>query len=350
MNYTLFDKRWFFKHQKVLLFLLNTPIVGKWFRKKLYINLEDDIYAIHPNALFIEKNHSVEPDEMIAIFSSHNRYAKSISLQFRYLWLAIHAWDRLVNFIVDMGYNPIRMLNYGFDELIAYPNADNTAPTDGLIKREGTNESWATIRDNANGTEVNIDSHDQFSQVKLKAGTSNPPPVWAELIRIYYGFDTSAMGVGAVVTGAIFSITAGAGKSCDFNNASYYPKIALCAYSGEDPATTADYDQFGTTKFAEIAWADYDVTASTTRNEFTCNAGGIANVAVDGNSHFGLRFHYDIEDVAPMWSWFDANDSAVLNPGSADAAGTDNDPRLVVTYTPAPSGSASKRLLRGVGL
>jgi hypothetical protein len=327
MNYRLFDKRWFAKHQNILLFLLNTPLLSIWFRHTIGISYKGKIDAIHPNAFFVIKGNDTK-----AFFLSHDGYSKQLVRKFKYLWLALHSWDMATK---------IPALNLGYDSLTANPRADTTAPTDGKIMLETSNSTWAALRDATDGSGVNIDAHDYESQVGVTSGTSTDR--WNNIYRAYYGFDTSAMGAGAIASEILFSICAGDGKGNTFSAGS---NIDLVGYAGADPGTTADFDQFGTTVFDTKAYADYSEATSTTRNQWTCNASGLANIVPTGITYYALRMAWDTSNTPPTW---ESNKACRIYPMSADHAGTDYDPLLTVTYT-LPTGPNTKRLLMGLGI
>lgn len=88
--------------------------------------------------------------------------------------------------------------------------------------------------------------------------------------------------------------------------------------------STADFDQFGTTKFA----ADKPVLEISTGQytDFTLNASGLAAISKTGVSKFGMR---SAEDVANTTPTVDHGAGA----SSADVAGTTQDPKLVVVHS-----------------
>jgi hypothetical protein len=77
-------------------------------------------------------------------------------------------------------------------------------------------------------------------------------------------------------------------------------------------------------------------------NDFQLNSSGLASIPSYGVSKFGSRnASYDAAAISPTWGNFL---NSVINIYYADQAGTSNDPKLVVSYTPASKFSPPNKL------
>src|SRR3972149_6936967 len=84
----MLDQNWFAKYQKQLLWLLNTPIVGIWFRKVLRIRGEvDDIGTRKVSLDKIKIGYDIR---------THDKFSKRLYFAFKPLWQLIHWWDTLI--------------------------------------------------------------------------------------------------------------------------------------------------------------------------------------------------------------------------------------------------------------
>jgi hypothetical protein len=195
----VFSAAWFDRHQRVLLWLLRAPLLGRWFRWVLCIRRHDvgyhgRIVQILPHAYIV-----ANPDGSRTLDArTHAKYAKRLYHALRPLWWALHAWDMLVA-------NPlVPALNVGFDTLTAYPDPGDPGTTtcDGNLHVSIFGDTWANvIAGNAN--DVNVTG----TQLLSAAGFVGSPNanLWAELWRSMCLFDTSAV-AGATVTAATLSL------------------------------------------------------------------------------------------------------------------------------------------------
>ena len=135
-------------------------------------------------------------------------------------------------------------------------------------------------------------------------------------------FDTSALGSGATISAAVLSLYYNSDKAnADAGQAE--PHIVDFNPASLTDIVVGDWDQFGTTSFATVA---YSGISTAQYYNFTLDSNGIANISKTGTSAFGIRSAGDINNSTPTGgnrvSWM-----------SADTAGTSNDPKLVITYT-----------------
>jgi hypothetical protein len=332
-HYRAFGGLFFLLHQGKLLWLLNAPVIGRWFRLALRISGESSsvgnrrIFRIIPNAIFWWHG-----DKRFAEFRTHAKFSKRLYYAFRPLWWAMHGWDWCV---ADRW---VPRWSFGFATLTKYPDANpETNTVDGyvihLVATAG--EAWANVRDGA-GTGAD-DATALDGGVGIYAGTTSN--LWRYLIRSIMLFDTSALTSGASISAATFSIY-GQNK---VNTISASPVVNV--YTSNPASDTAlvggDYDSLGTTPFCDtgITYAGYSTTGY---NNFALNADGLAAISKTGISKFGTRDSvYDVGNTPPTWG---SAQEFRFYMYFADQGGETNDPKLVVTYvleiTP-PVGSLS---------
>lgn len=330
----VFSAEWFEKHQRILLWLLNAPLIGWWFRWVLCIRRGDvgyrqKIVRIAPHYYTVgNANGSLTTD-----FRTHAKYSKRLYWAFLPIWRTLHWWDETVA-------NPlIPALNAGFDTLTAYPDPSTGATTvDGIVGRNDVSEAWSTIRSGA-GTSAGAGDVTNYAFFIQAAATSGQ---WQHLRRGVYLFDTSAIGVSGSITAATLSLY-GVAKSDDLGITPSCD-IYTTTPAANNNLAAADFGQFGTTSQTTGAIA-YGSLSASAYNDWTLSATGRGNISQTGVSRFGTRNgNYDADNVAPTWSdslqsWFEVY--------QADQTGTTNDPKLVVTYfgvsaSPSISPSASK--------
>lgn len=219
----------------------------------------------------------------------------------------------------------------GFDTLTAYPEAGSgggNVSVDASIEQTGVNAAWATIRDGAGNFVANTDATDHFYDI-VAGGTSG----WSGMARSIFTLDTSALGVGATGVSGVFSVYG----TTKLNDNTISPAPDMNVY-GSTPASnnvcvTGDFAQIGTTAYATaIAYAS-QVTGA--YNDLTFNATGNTNISLTGITKLGIRnANYDVANTEPSQRVNSAE--STLFGVMADTAGTTTDPKLVVTYTPAP--------------
>ena len=106
--------------------------------------------------------------------------------------------------------------------------------------------------------------------------------------------------------------------------------------ASESDFVNGDYAKanFGTTLFATGKDITNDITTGI-YNNYTLNSGGESHINKSGNTFFGSRLKWDI-DESFTGTWVAGDNSGVIW-SSADVAGTTQDPKLVVEHSiPAP--------------
>ena len=214
--------------------------------------------------------------------------------------------------------------------LTAYPDPDpETTTVDGRVGRSGSNLTWNDLV-TGNGT-VALDNDSPTNLFYTEHGSTTDRFVSCN--RFICLFLTSAIGVGGTITAAILSFygQAKADAGSDSPNADVYTSSPASNTS----LAIGDYQTMGSTSQtgSPVTYASWSTTAY---NDLTFNATGIGNITKDGVSKFGGRnANLDVANQQPTWV---SGNETYLNVRTADAAGTTQDPKLVVTYTAAAGG------------
>lgn len=311
-----FNKEWFLKHQDKLVRLLRF----KFFRRALRIDTNAPIIQILPNSYTIYDGYKNGEYQFKTQFRIHNKYSKWIYNSFKYIWWSMHIWDIFADVAIPK-------LSFGFSTLgPLYPDADpETSTVDGQIVYQGTNVTWATIHDAADGTSAS-DSATFANMALISSGTTSNR--YSNLYRGMTLFDTSALPDAATISAAVLQMW-GRAKA----NGLGTPSVNV--YSANPASNTAlaaaDYDQIGTTAYATAisyaSWSDTD----TAYNSFNFNATGIAAISKTGISKFGIReATFDVANSAPTWA---SEQESGFRSRWAEDTGGDKDPAFTVTYS-----------------
>ncbi len=317
LSYSVFDEYYFNCHQQRLLFLCNFSLTKNWFRGILHIeDCSKDIIKIMPNSYTWRENDG----KFTTDFRTHDKFSKRLYYSFKPLWWTFHGWDMTVGKILPF-------LNFGFDTLpTVYPNYYGEAGATTMDTRNAralVSEAWATIvvgagthswADTTSGEVARIDS--DSSQDK-----------WSRIYRSLFLFNTSGLGAGATVTGAIFSIST-TGKA---DGIGITPTLNIFSSNpGSNTVTAiADFQTIGSTPLCDTAITYSGFSAG--YNALALNATGIALVSKTSITKFALReATYDATGTPPTWA---SSKTSNFDGYYADQTGTINDPKLVVTYT-----------------
>lgn len=312
----VFSPEWFEHHQAKLLWLCNHWLTRRWFKWILCIRKYDIGYArrimeLGPHFYTVLAGES----QLTSDFRTHPKFAKRIYYAFRPLWFTLHFWDWL---LADRW---VPRLSFGFATLTVYPDPSSGATTvDGRVAREGVDETFATIRAGA-GTFQGQAATPQAIRL-TGSTTANQFQICGRFICL---FDTSPLGAGATLASATLSLYGVNTPSNGLGDSDMH----ICASSpaADNALVTSDYGQLQNTSFGSFVWASFTVSAY---NDIGLNASGLSNVSLTGISKFGAQLAWDINaSFTGVWA---SAASTFLSFASADAAGTANDPKLVVTY------------------
>ena len=317
MQSVVFSAAWFDRHQRVLLWLLHAPLLGRWFRWVLCIRRHDvgyhgRIVRLLPHAYIIANADGSRTLEC----RTHAKYAKRLFYAFQPLWWALHAWDQVIA-------NPlVPALNAGFDTLTAYPDPDpETTSVDGWVGRIAASAAFATIRGGAGTNAQDNDANDVIAMLQSTTTLDE----YDQLRRGVFLFDTSAVGGGSV-SAATFSVVPSATTT---NLGTDDVHVCAVAPASNTALATADYGTYSATSFGSLAIGSISLASY---NDIALNASGIAAVAVGGVTKFGTRLGWDLSATfAGTWL---TSAATRVQADFADQTGTANDPKLVVTFTP----------------
>jgi len=228
------------------------------------------------------------------------------------------------------GYSGVRPADLAFAAtLTAYPDPDpETTTTDGYsaITNLGV-VSWATNHDATDGDAASA-TGDLICRVYVTAASAY------RIYRSFALFNTASLTSGATVTAGVFSAFCNAVSDADNDGDDWINAVQTSPASNTD-MTLADFDQCGAVSNPTEGATRIDVTGMSTSAyaDWTLDATGRGWISQTGVTKLGLREGHDALNHAPNVTTITG---AVF--ASADAAGTSQDPRLVVTYTPPPAG------------
>lgn len=203
------------------------------------------------------------------------------------------------------------------------PHTESTS-VDGFAHRGDVNETFAALRAGA-GTLAVSDGATEYI-ARLFASTTTDQ--FKRLTRGVFLFDTSALTADATVSAEtlsiyLFALTTGLGTTS--------LQVVASTPASDTDLVAADYAELGTTSFASLAFGS---VADAAYNDLTLNASGLAAISKTGITKYGTRTEWDrAGSFDGSWS-SDANTGVAAR--FADTADTTSDPKLVLTYEPAP--------------
>lgn len=318
-HWRVFNKTWFCTHQKILLWLLNSWLLKRWFRYVLKIHKSD--CSIHEQIVKLAPSYyivALANGRLRGDFRTHARFAKRIYYSFKPLWWLLHWWD---TFFAD---RLMPRLAFGFSTLTVYPDPHpEVTSVDGYARRHGVDEIWADLISGA-GTGAS----DTITANSIYLYSSSTTNQWQDLARCVLLFDTSGLSGGAIISAAVISLR-GYEKQ-DQLSATPDMNVYTSNPASNTAVVGADYGAFGAVAQCDtpLTYANWNTSGY---NDFDLNSTGIGNINATGISKFGLRnANYDVAAVAPPWL---SVQLSVMRGYSADRTGTANDPKLVITYS-----------------
>ena len=322
---TVFSKLWFLAYQDRLLWLLNAPVIGVWFRWVLRINgKRSDIGGNEAVLLLPNCVHWHHGSEYRAEFRTHAKFSKRLYCAFRPLWWAMHFWDWCV---ADRW---IPELSFGFNSLTFYPNADadvGKTSCDGIVfanHAAGAGVSWATLIAEAGS----IANDSGVAQALMQQTSDTGTNLWRICVRSIFLFDTASLTASATISAATQSHYGSA--KADALSTTPDTNIYSSLPASNTDLVAGDFDSLGATAFCDTALT-YNAASTTAYNDFAYNATGLAAIAKTGITKTGTRnANYDVSGTPPTWS---SGAGSYFTCITADTAGTSTDPKLVVTFT-----------------
>ena len=336
------ENRWFEMHQPLLLKMLNCQTGRDFFGiahdAPLIIEIRKNVikYALETKMTL----KGLQILKVGADFRVGAKWANYIRLH----WLDFIELAECFNWQSQLGFSGLGLLarvkgecvmasgRRLYDTLTAYPDPHpETNTNDARVYRTQDNDTWSDLVTGA-GTGVFEDGTPILCNWILdSAGTC--PSNWFAITRALTLFDTSSLPDDATISSATASIY---GISSQIDYVAWETEFYLAPYAVAPASNTAtvaaDYGTFGTTTFATAKiYGDLVLSAY---NDFTLNATGLAAISKTGITKIGWRSTADVADSAPTCTSTPGSDKyAVWRFGAAEATGTTNDPKLVVTYT-----------------
>lgn len=209
-----------------------------------------------------------------------------------------------------------------------YPDAGTGGTTvDGGVNRSSVSESFATIRAGAGVTATPTVQNGPVGQLRATATTDE----YHTVQRSIFLFDSSALGSGATILSAVFSLN-GTFALTSLGEDSI--DIVSSSPASDSNLVTGDYAQLGSTSFSNLTTVGWAVDSY---NDFTLNAGGISNISKTGISKFGARLEQDrTGTLANAWA---SNGQTRVDSYFADWTGTTKDPKLTITTPSTDTGN-----------
>jgi len=215
------------------------------------------------------------------------------------------------------------------DTLTAYA----ASGSDGYVLSSGS-ASWTTTQDA--GTSA------QTSQTSALIEATYTGSLYRG-VQYFCTFDTSSLPDDATITGAAYTVYQN-GTTLDDTNTTTFE---VWAYDYGTSVTTADWRDCnpGTnitgslTKLASLALSSWTATDSAANN--LTDTGAYSSISKTGDTRVVMMIDRLYSASAPT-----GNNRVRIN--TADATGTTIDPKLVVTYTPAPTGTIAATLQKAL--
>lgn len=175
--------------------------------------------------------------------------------------------------------------------LIAYAEAGSGGNSvDGHVRRSGQNVTFSSIRDEAVGTNVSKTSIAQ-TMARLQASTTSNQ--FQRLDRGVTTFDTTPVPANATITSVQLTVY-GSAKGSGLGQPDL--DVVDVSLAATNDIVTGDYDAFGTTVYASVAYTSYASAGGA--NNFSVPA---ASVTKEGVSQYGFRTSWDTDNSAPSW-------------------------------------------------
>ncbi len=208
-------------------------------------------------------------------------------------------------------------------ELTVYPEAGN-----GYCQCEQSGSSWANVQGETGETGVTTSVG---STINEAVGPARVNDTNYRLGRFFIPFDTSGLGVGAVVSAATLSVYI-VGKDDDDNDGDDWINVVQTTQAATGSLATSDYELCGDSIDDPTEGATRidigDITTSA-YNTWTLNATGRGWIDVEGDTKLGMREGHDCLDNKPAVD----GGRNILDVRTVAYADTTSDPKLIITYS-----------------
>jgi len=171
------------------------------------------------------------------------------------------------------------------DTLIVY----TTNSTDGFIYRYATNQTFTVIRNSA-GNAVDTTGVDMSASVRSDLATNT----FNRLYRSPLIYNASGVTDTATLNSALIGLYRFSGYT-DLGDTG----LNIVKFNIDGTISADDYDNFETTRYS----TDQNASTITTAKYYTwpLNSLGLSNISKTGNTGFGSRFGFDIDNTSPTW-------------------------------------------------
>lgn len=191
------------------------------------------------------------------------------------------------------------------------------------------NANWATLRGASTATFAGSTAPSGVHDAEYYSGDGN-----YYMRRCFFPVDTSGLGAGADISAATFSVyPTGAGDNTEATNPADLTLVSCTKSTAESTYASGDYDSGTTTKISDTT-VDLGtfIGSGAGGSSWAFNGTGLGYIADTAITHIPIRAANDYDDAhAPSARSYG-------NLYFSEQTGTDTDPKLVVTYTPAPVG------------
>lgn len=314
-----FDKKFFEKWQRVILFGLNTNVINiyfRWvFRIHKIISFKEIIYKIAPNFFEVQTGENT----FKRITFTHNKFSKRIYYGLFPVWWILHFIDWLLLERFEL------LPNFGFATLTAYPDPHTEVNTvDGIFTWNASDPytSMNSLRNLSNSSSV-----DDVNGAYEDHGISIQGYDWATYYNpyTYYNnkrylclFDTSTLTANAIISSAKISLK--------IRRLSETISIGVVSTnpSNNTSLVNSDFGTFGLTVLSNYV-TPYTYSSY---HDFNFNSSGISAISKTGISKFGFRTIYEIANYDPPSETFR---TAYIY--TAEMTGASSDPYLEIVYT-----------------
>lgn len=214
--------------------------------------------------------------------------------------------------------------------LVAYCEAGSGAPNttvDGNVRRSAQTQTWSAIRDAATGTHTSRTGL-VMTMMRITAATSTD--LFADLTRGVTTFNTTSVPSNATITNVTLAVRGSAKLSTLVTTSANVVGVTL---ANNNDIATADYNDFGGTALATMAYASWSSSAD---NSFSP---GNSSVVKGGVTAYGWRMGSDLSNTAPTWSSGADSYFSFVNADNGS-----NPPSLTVVYT-VPTGRSFAAIL-----
>lgn len=300
----MFDKTWFRKHQRLLVWLANTFLGKLIFGFHLNQTKPGQIIGITPNSVHWIDGRNIKSEFLCVDFYSY-RISK--------LLYFLHAWD--------MFWYP--RFNLGFDSLEVNSNAggDGGAPHTSVV-------SYALVHDATASTSVQDTNTTTYTPQNQFDGLTY------YISRGFWPFDTSALPASPTISAAVLSFYIDDVHAADTDSVA----VVQSTQASNTALVVEDYDQIGSTSGGSITFASITVNQY---NDIALNATGISWISDSGFTKLATRTLNDLNNVTPTGR----SDCDVYTADNAS-----NKPKLVITYTTGGVAFFGYKNLTGVGI